>query len=381
MDTMVNPNQEEISSEKEVKDYQNYPGVIKGKDGWYLPLSLIVPNRQQPRERFNLKTIQELAQSIRRNGLLQTPAVRLMGNGKYEIIFGERRFRAHQWLSEAEKDERYKIMRVKIYNILAAEAFEISVSENRDRDNLNPIEEARCCKRFREEFNYTFERIAKVMGFSVPTVYMRLILLEFAEEVGEIQIGNERKPLVDLVAEGKIPTTHVPRLMQFAKNDEDKKAAMALIPKMVTGKMPFEQAKAELLDLKRKRLEKEIQEEERKPKSETPIIDVTKKGDVATVKVDVDPDLNVIKDIHRDIELLGIYLESASKVQVVINRLKQHPDSLILRAYDQMDRRTIRGLSNRIGSVFENLRDQFDVLDLLRVDLKEEDNNTKPEGG
>lgn len=380
MDTTVKPTQE-ISPEKEVQDYQNYPGVIEGKDGWYLPLSLIVPNRQQPRDRFNLRTIQELAQSIRRNGLLQTPAVRFMGDGKYEIIFGERRFRAHQWLSEAEKDERYKIMRIKIYHISDAEAFEISVSENRDRDNLNPIEEARCCRRFRYELGYTLEKTAQAMGFSIPTVSLRLLLLEFAEEVGEIQIGNERRPLVDLVAEGKIPTTHVPRLMQFAKNPEDKKAAMAFIPKMVAGKIPFEQAKAELLDLKRKRLEQEIQEEERNPKSETPVIEVTRNRGIVAVKVKTDPNLKVIQDIHRDLELLDIYLESASKVQIIINRLKQHPDSLILRAYNQMDRRTVRGLSNRIGSVFENLMAQSDVLDLLRVDLKEEDDNTNQEGG
>jgi len=119
------------------------------------------PNKYQPRVNFDEKKLEELANSIKKNGIIQPIAVRedKVDPGRYEIIAGERR-----WLA-AQKANLHQVPIV-ILDLNDSEALEIAIVENIQRDDLNVIEEAKGYKRLSEEFGYDHEKIAKFMSKS-----------------------------------------------------------------------------------------------------------------------------------------------------------------------------------------------------------------------
>src|SRR5262245_27690093 len=138
-------------------------------------ISSIVPNPFQPREVFDEAAIEDLAASIREKGLLQPLLVRPAANG-YQLIAGERRFRAAQ---------RAGLERVPI-SIREAddvEALELALIENLQRENLNPVEEARAFKRLGDEFELSQEDIATRVGKSRSAVTNSIRLLQLPAEV------------------------------------------------------------------------------------------------------------------------------------------------------------------------------------------------------
>lgn len=136
-----------------------------------LPLTEIEPNRGQPRHTFDTDALQQLADSIREHGILQPLVVRPMkGTGAYQLVAGERRWRAARMagLSEAP---------VVIRDLDDREAMEIALIENLQREDLNPIEEAEGYRTLMETFSLTQEEVAQRVGKSRPAVANAMRLL------------------------------------------------------------------------------------------------------------------------------------------------------------------------------------------------------------
>ena len=144
----------------------------------YIPISNIIPNKNQPRKNFSEEQLKELAFSIEKNGVLQPILVRSIKNqpNMYEIIAGERRWRA------ANIAGIYEIP-VIIKELNDTETFEISLIENLQRENLSPIEEANAYKNLINVYNYTQEDISKIVNKSRSYVANVLRLLSLPQEV------------------------------------------------------------------------------------------------------------------------------------------------------------------------------------------------------
>ena len=156
------------------------------------------PNKYQPRVHFNEEKLVELANSIRKNGIIQPIAVRedKVDPGRYEIVAGERR-----WLA-AQKAGLHEVPIV-ILDLDDNEALEVAIVENIQRDDLNVIEEAKGYKRLSEEFGYDHEKIAKFMSKSRSHISNTLRLLTLPKDViGLIEEGNltagQARPLIGL---------------------------------------------------------------------------------------------------------------------------------------------------------------------------------------
>jgi ParB family chromosome partitioning protein len=155
-------------------------------------------NPYQPREHFSEEKLEELAKSIKKNGIIQPIAVRpnKTENGKYEIVAGERR-----WIA-AQRAGLHKIP-VIILDLSDVESLEVAIVENIQRDDLNPVEEARGYKRLNEEFKYDHESISKLMSKSRSHVSNTLRLLTLPSDViamldeGSLTSGQAR-PLIGI---------------------------------------------------------------------------------------------------------------------------------------------------------------------------------------
>ena len=149
----------------------------------YLYLDDIIPNRFQPREVFDEKALKELAVSIREHGVIQPIIVRSV-NGKYEIIAGERRYKASALAGLT------KIPAI-IRNLDDKESSKVALLENLQRKNLSPIEEARTYQKILEIDQMTQEELAKTMGKSQSAVANKLRLLSLPEEVQEALLKEQ----------------------------------------------------------------------------------------------------------------------------------------------------------------------------------------------
>ena len=155
-------------------------------------------NPYQPRQNFKEEKLEELANSIKRNGVIQPIAVRVCKSGskKYEIVAGERR-----WLA-AQRAGLHEIP-VTILDLSDVESLEVAIVENIQRDDLNPIEEARGYKRLNDEFKYDHESISKLMSKSRSHVSNTLRLLTLPSDVismleeGSLSSGQAR-PLIGI---------------------------------------------------------------------------------------------------------------------------------------------------------------------------------------
>ena len=173
----------------------NVKGVAINK----VAISDIIKNPYQPRETFNELKLEELTNSIKKNGIIQPIAVRPNKSeaGKYEIVAGERR-----WLA-AQKAGLNDIP-VTVLDLSDVESLEVAIVDNIQRDDLNPIEEARGYKRLSQEFNYDHEHISKLMSKSRSHVSNTLRLLTLPKDIismleeGSLTSGQAR-PLIGLI--------------------------------------------------------------------------------------------------------------------------------------------------------------------------------------
>ncbi len=156
-----------------------------------LDLNEIVPNRDQPRKTFDEASIEELAQSIKQHGVLQPLLVRPIPSGGYQLVAGERRWRACRIAGLTK-------VPVVIKELTDTETMEIAIIENLQREDLNPIEEAEGLQALIDKCGYTQEEVATSVGKSRPAIANSLRLLRLPPEVremtknGEISAGHAR---------------------------------------------------------------------------------------------------------------------------------------------------------------------------------------------
>lgn len=182
-------------------DLQTEPDEIRT-----LPLSQVEPRQDQPRESFDEERLQDLAASISRHGLIQPVIVRRLEDGYYQIIAGERRWRAAKMAGLSE-------IPAVVLDGDDLKAAQISIIENVQREDLNPIEEALAYRALIEKFDLTQEQVAKQVGKNRSTVANLLRLLDLPEEV------------LALLQEGKLTTGHARALLGL--NDEAQIAPLA----------------------------------------------------------------------------------------------------------------------------------------------------------
>ena len=159
-------------------DQKNVEKPQESKQLNLISISDLSRNPYQPRQSFSEDKLDELANSIKKNGIIQPIAVRRskIGDGKYEIIAGERR-----WLA-AQRAGLHEIP-VTVLDLSDVESLEVAIVENIQRDDLNPIEEARGYKRLNEEFKYDHESISKLMSKSRSHISNTMRLLTLPSDV------------------------------------------------------------------------------------------------------------------------------------------------------------------------------------------------------
>ena len=193
------------------------------------PIEKIVPQKGQPRQHFDKDRLEELSQSIREHGLIEPLVVRKRGD-EYEIVAGERRWRAAQRAGLRE-------VMVVVREASTKDAFELALIENIQREDLNPIEFAEAMQRLIDEHGYTQETLADRMGKDRSTVANALRLLKLPERVrklvisGELSEGHARAllgvadlaslgTLADKVATGRLSVRQTEALVRAAKNGQ-----------------------------------------------------------------------------------------------------------------------------------------------------------------
>ncbi|PAV26926.1 ParB/RepB/Spo0J family partition protein [Tamilnaduibacter salinus] len=156
-----------------------------------IPIDLVVRSRYQPRRDMDEATLQELADSIRQQGVMQPIVVRPGGEGRYELIAGERRWRATQLAGLAN-------IPALIRDVPDDAAIAMALVENIQRENLNPIEEAFALQRLQDEFGLTQGQVAEAVGKSRTTITNLLRLTGLASDVrtmlehGDLEMGHAR---------------------------------------------------------------------------------------------------------------------------------------------------------------------------------------------
>lgn len=162
-------------------------GVNNGERVWYVPLSEIIPDPKQPRRNFKAEELRELADSIKEHGVLQPLLVSEMLDGGYQIIAGERRWRASQLAN-------MPTIPVMIKKLADDKRLEVALIENIQREDLNALEEAFAFKRLIEEFGLTQEQVAQKVGKSRPAVANTIRLLALPEEVQSALVAGKISP-------------------------------------------------------------------------------------------------------------------------------------------------------------------------------------------
>ena len=204
---------------KEKKGLGTGLGVLFGADEFddeaeqlTLPISKVEPRSEQPREYFDQEALEALADSIRQYGLIQPITVRKLDSGYYQIIAGERRWRASRLAGLTE-------VPVRVIEADDRRTAELALVENLQREDLNPIEEAKGYKLLIEEYGLTQEDAARSVGRSRPAVTnaMRLLMLT--------------PPVMEIVEKGKLSAVHARAILSVSEPSKQLAAANEIIKK------------------------------------------------------------------------------------------------------------------------------------------------------
>lgn len=204
---------------KEKKGLGTGLGVLFGADEFddeseqlTLPISKVEPRSEQPREYFDQEALEALADSIRQYGLIQPITVRKLDSGYYQIIAGERRWRASRLAGLTE-------VPVRVIEADDRRTAELALVENLQREDLNPIEEAKGFKLLIEEYGLTQEDAARSVGRSRPAVTnaMRLLMLT--------------PPVMEMVEKGKLSAGHARAILSVSEPSKQLAAANEIIKK------------------------------------------------------------------------------------------------------------------------------------------------------
>ncbi len=186
-----------------------------------IPLELIDPNPHQPREHFDHTGIEELVSSIREHGVMQPLVVTESASGRYELIAGERRLRA-------SKIAGLSTVPAVVRRASELQKLELAIIENIQRQDLNPLEEARAYLRLQDEFSLTQEEIAKKVGKSRSQIANTIRLLQLPQEIR------------DALAENKISSSNARTLLSLPSDGE----RMELFRAMLAGHFTVRQTEA-----------------------------------------------------------------------------------------------------------------------------------------
>lgn len=181
----------------------------------FLKISDIEPNRDQPRKDFNEEALRELADSIATHGVLQPLLVRPLAGGGYQLVAGERRWRASRMAGLSE-------VPVIIREMTDSEMTQIALIENLQREDLNSVEEALGYKSLMDAYNLTQDEVAKAVGKSRPAVANVMRLLNLPEEIQ------------NMLKEGKISAGHARALLGIADKENMIKIAKSIAPQDLT---------------------------------------------------------------------------------------------------------------------------------------------------
>lgn len=180
----------------------------------FVNISLVEPNRNQPRKEFDKEALSELAASIKQYGILQPIMVQKNGD-MYEIIAGERRWRA-------AKEAGLKEVPVIVRDYDKQKIMEISIIENIQRENLNPIEEAMAYQCLMEEYGLKHDELADKVSKNRSTITNSMRLLRLSENIQQ------------MIIDGKISTGHAKVLLSVENKEEQEKIAAELVSKSLS---------------------------------------------------------------------------------------------------------------------------------------------------
>jgi ParB family chromosome partitioning protein len=262
-----------------------------GNDAGITTISLnkIKPNKYQPRKTFNEESLKELAESIKEHGLAQPILVTPSFNaGEYEIIAGERRFRACQIAGQTE------IKAIVRDNVSDKQKMELALLENMQREDLNPIEEALGLKRFIDEFQYTHEQISQKISKTRTVITNALRLLNLPKDIQE------------LISQNKISAGHGRVLAGFS---DDEKAIRVLVKQIMEGdlsvntaerlaaklKNPAKEKKAKRQEIEIKALNEKLQD---KFRTKTKVSGSSKKGKIEIFYFSIDELERIVNELN-----------------------------------------------------------------------------------
>lgn len=171
-----------------------------------VPVALILPNPDQPRKRFDPESISSLASSLKETGVIQPLVVRPLPDGRYELIAGERRWRAAQ-------EAGLEAVPVLLRSVDEVKRLQMAIIENVAREDLNPVEEARACAALIEELGVTKEELARQLGRSRAALSNLIRILDLPDKA------------LDLISEGELSEGHGRALLMM--KDEAQRSRLA----------------------------------------------------------------------------------------------------------------------------------------------------------
>ena len=207
LNALINTGSDTENNKGNTKENHEYKEV-------FINISLVEPNRNQPRKEFDKESLSELANSIKQYGILQPIIVQKNGD-MYEIIAGERRWRAAK---EAGLTEVPVIIR----DYDKQKIMEISIIENIQRENLNPIEEAMAYQSLMEEYGLKHEELAERVSKNRSTITNSMRLLKLSDNIQQ------------MIIDGKISAGHAKVLLSVENTSEQEKIAQELISKSLS---------------------------------------------------------------------------------------------------------------------------------------------------
>lgn len=220
-------------------------GIEATTDFFYLPISKVEANIDQPRKYFDEGALHELAESIREHGVIQPLTVRKLSSGYYQIIAGERRWRAARLAGLKE-------IPCRVMDADEQKRTEIALIENLQREDLNPLEEAEGYKHLVEDFGLTQEEVATRVGKSRPAIANALRLLSLSKDI---------KPLLE---SGELSAGHARALLKVRGSEEQRSLAQKVIKESLSVRQTERLA------------DKWGKEEQEKPEKPKPFVDYTR---------------------------------------------------------------------------------------------------------
>lgn len=243
-----------------------------------MDMALVVPTQAQPRQLFNDDTIKELAESIEKNGLLQPIVLRPMASGKYQIIAGERRYRAFKKLDR-------KVIPAIVRDYKDEEVDKLQLVENVQREDLNPYDEAIAYLKLKEKYGLKQEDIAKAVGKSRPYISNMTRILSLEDEI------------LEMLKMGEITVSHAKLILSLDTKEERLKLAHKIKDAGLTVKKTEENTRKPKKEKPEDIYIKDIRERLEDFLSTKVLIKHTKRGGSITIDYYTDDDLTRLTDL------------------------------------------------------------------------------------